>query len=43
MTFTKVHMHFVVTGHGITKAVARAVQLSAEKHGYAPITRRGPW
>lgn len=36
--FTKVHMHFVVTGHGITdKAVARAVQLSAEKYCSASI------
>lgn len=31
--FTKVHMHFVVTGHGIREsAVERAVALSAEKY-----------
>lgn len=36
--FTKIHMHFVVTGRGLTeKAVARAVQLSAEKYCSASI------
>jgi putative redox protein len=36
--FTKIHMHFTVTGRGLTdKAVARAVQLSAEKYCSASI------
>lgn len=31
--FTKIHMHFVITGRGIkTALVARAVELSAEKY-----------
>jgi putative redox protein len=31
--FTKIHMHFVVTGNGVLeKRVERAVQLSAEKY-----------
>ncbi|SMF93589.1 putative redox protein [Methylomagnum ishizawai] len=36
--FTKIHIHFVVKGHGLTdKAVARAVELSAEKYCSASI------
>ena len=36
--FTKIHMHSTVTGRGLTdKAVARAVQLSAEKYCSASI------
>lgn len=36
--FTKIHVHFVVTGHGLTeKAVSRAVNLSAEKYCSASI------
>ncbi len=36
--FTKIQMHFVVSGHGLSeKAVARAVQLSAEKYCSASI------
>jgi putative redox protein len=36
--FTKIHVHFVVRGRGLTeKAVARAVQLSAEKYCSASI------
>lgn len=31
--FTKIHLHFVVTGKGLTEAaVGRAIQLSAEKY-----------
>ena len=31
--FTKIHLHFIVTGDNLTeKAVAKAVQLSAEKY-----------
>ncbi|WP_180066952.1 MULTISPECIES: OsmC family protein [unclassified Acinetobacter] len=31
--FTKIHLHFVVTGHGVKeKQVAKAVELSAEKY-----------
>lgn len=36
--FTRIHLHFKVTGEGITdKAVARAVELSAEKYCSASI------
>lgn len=36
--FTRIHMHFVVTGRDLSdKAVARAVQLSAEKYCSASI------
>lgn len=36
--FTKIHIHFVVKGQGLTdKAVARAVELSAEKYCSASI------
>ena len=36
--FTRIHMKFVVTGHGLSEnAVARAVQLSAEKYCSASI------
>jgi putative redox protein len=36
--FTKIHMHFIVTGHGLkADAVARAVELSAEKYCSASI------
>ena len=36
--FTKIHLHFVVIGHGLTdKVVERAVQLSAEKYCSASI------
>ena len=36
--FTKIHMHFKVAGVGLTeKAVAKAVQLSAEKYCSASI------
>ena len=36
--FTQIHVHFVVTGHGLTdKRVARAVALSAEKYCSASI------
>ena len=31
--FTKIHLHFVITGHGVKeKQVAKAVELSAEKY-----------
>lgn len=36
--FTRIHMHFIVTGKGLTTAqVERAVQLSAEKYCSASI------
>jgi len=36
--FTKIHIHFVVTGKGVSeKAVARAVSLTAEKYCSASI------
>lgn len=36
--FTKIHLHFKVSGEGLTeKAVAKAVQLSAEKYCSASI------
>jgi putative redox protein len=36
--FTKIHVHFVVTGRGLTEAVVRrAVELSAEKYCSASI------
>ncbi len=36
--FTKIHVHFVVTGNGLNeKQVARAVELSAEKYCSASI------
>lgn len=36
--FTKIHVHFVITGKGLAeKAVARAVSLSAEKYCSASI------
>ena len=36
--FTQIHVHFVVTGHGLSdKQVARAVELSAEKYCSASI------
>lgn len=36
--FTKIHLHFKVSGDGVTeKAVARAVELSAEKYCSASI------
>ena len=36
--FTQIHVHFVVTGHGLAdKQVARAVELSAEKYCSASI------
>jgi putative redox protein len=36
--FTRIHMHFVVTGTGVTKAhVERAIHLSAEKYCSASI------
>lgn len=36
--FTKIHVHFVVTGRGLSeKQVARAVELSAEKYCSASI------
>lgn len=36
--FTKIHVHFIVKGHGLSdKQVARAVQLSAEKYCSASI------
>ncbi|WP_282039476.1 OsmC family protein [Halomonas alimentaria] len=36
--FTKIHVHFTVTGHGLKeKQVARAVELSAEKYCSASI------
>mgnify|MGYP001598881093 FL=1 len=36
--FTSIHVHFIVTGHGLSKKqVARAVQLSAEKYCSASI------
>jgi putative redox protein len=36
--FTKIHVHFIITGKGITPAQAeRAVQLSAEKYCSASI------
>jgi putative redox protein len=36
--FTRIHVHFVVTGSGLSdKQVARAVELSAEKYCSASI------
>ena len=36
--FTKIHVHFVVTGHALSeKHVARAIQLSSEKYCSASI------
>jgi putative redox protein len=36
--FTRIHLHFVVTGKGLTEAVVeRAVRLSAEKYCSASI------
>jgi putative redox protein len=36
--FTKIHVHFVITGHGLKEArVKRAVELSAEKYCSASI------
>ncbi len=36
--FTRIHVHFAVTGHGLSdKQVARAVELSAEKYCSASI------
>ncbi|MCB1862269.1 MAG: OsmC family protein, partial [Gammaproteobacteria bacterium] len=36
--FTKIHVHFVLTGVGLSeKAVARAVELSAEKYCSASV------
>ncbi|MEX1057920.1 MAG: OsmC family protein, partial [Natronospirillum sp.] len=36
--FTKIHLHFIVTGHNLKEAhVKRAVQLSAEKYCSATI------
>lgn len=36
--FTKIHLHFIVSGEGLTeKAVAKAVELSAEKYCSASI------
>ena len=36
--FTKIHVHFVITGHDLNeKQVARAVSLSAEKYCSASI------
>jgi len=36
--FTKIHVHFIISGQGLTeKAVARAVNLSAEKYCSASI------
>ncbi|MBL4743771.1 MAG: OsmC family protein [Cycloclasticus sp.] len=36
--FTKIHVHFIITGKGLSdKAVARAVNLSAEKYCSASI------
>ena len=36
--FTRIHVHFIVTGHGLKeKVVQRAVQLSAEKYCSASI------
>ena len=36
--FTKIHLHFIVSGAGLTaKAVAKAVELSAEKYCSASI------
>lgn len=36
--FTKIHLHFIVTGHGLKEAqVKRAVELSAEKYCSASI------
>ena len=36
--FTRIHAHYVVTGHGLKQsAVARAVQLSAEKYCSATV------
>jgi len=33
MVFTKIHMHFIVTGHGLNPdKVARAISLSADKY-----------
>jgi putative redox protein len=36
--FTRIHAHYIVTGHGLKQsAVARAVQLSAEKYCSATV------
>ena len=36
--FTKIHLHFIVTGHGLKEnVVKRAVELSAEKYCSASI------
>jgi putative redox protein len=36
--FTRIHVHFIVSGEGLTEIqVARAVQLSAEKYCSASI------
>jgi putative redox protein len=36
--FTKIHIHFIVTGHGLkTEQVKRAIKLSAEKYCSATI------
>lgn len=36
--FTKIHMHFIVTGHGLKESVVqRAIELSAEKYCSASI------
>lgn len=36
--FTKIHMHFIVTGHGLKEGVVkRAIELSAEKYCSASI------
>ncbi|MBL1433144.1 MAG: peroxiredoxin [Gammaproteobacteria bacterium] len=36
--FTKIHVHFIVSGHGLTEAsVKRAVELSADKYCSASI------
>jgi putative redox protein len=38
MVFTRIHVHFIVTGDGLSdRQVARAVQLSAEKYCSASI------
>jgi putative redox protein len=40
--FTRIHIHFVVTGHGLKPAVVeRAVKLSAEKYCSATLMLRG--
>ena len=39
--FTRIHIHFVVTGHGLkAAAVERAVTLSAEKYCSATLMLR---